>query len=169
MKKKTFVIRNENVINQLVYFLKTWPEDGELWEVVVRLHKKDRSLAQNTLYWMWATIIGNELGLTKEDVHEDLKKRMLVPIYERDDDGYCAMVNTVRKLYTDGFREDSKMLAKGIVRLTSTTNASVQQFSEYLSEIEKDMIQKNIILPHPDDLYHDAMGYEDQHTGMPQR
>lgn len=156
MTQKTFVIQNEKVIEQLVMFLQTWPSGDGPWECVVRPHKKDRSLLQNSLYWMWVTVIGNEIGMTKEEVHEDLKRRMLVPIYERDDLLYCEMIQSLRKLYTQGFKEDAQKLHAHIVRLTSTTNATVKQFAEYLTEIERDMAGKGIYLPHPEDQYFDS-------------
>ena len=43
---------------------------------VERLSKK-RSLAQNALWWVYMTIIGDEIGMTKEEVHEEVKKRLL--------------------------------------------------------------------------------------------
>jgi hypothetical protein len=155
--KKTFIIKDESIIEKLVYFLRNWKE-SEPWEVIVRPYKADRSVSQNSLYWMWVTVVSNEIGLTKEEVHEDLKKRMLVPIYERDEPGYCEMVNSLRKLYTEGFREESKELHKQIVRLTSTTSATVKQFAEYLTEIERDMVGRGIFLPHPEDRYYEAIG-----------
>jgi len=137
-------------------FLEAQPEKPIL-EVIVKEHKKDRSVAQNRLMWNWITIIANELGMTKEDVHEDFKKRLLVPIYERDDDGYAEMINAIRKIYSDGFKSEALKMHNHIVKLTSTTAATVKEFSEYLNEIEKDSIEKGIILPHPEDMYAEAM------------
>lgn len=156
MKQKTFVIRDKNVLSRLVAFIEAQPKKP-LIEVVVKDHHKDRTLLQNSTLWLWITVIGHELGWTKEDVHFNLKKRMLVPIYERDDTGYACMINSIRKLHTDGFKEDSKLLAHQIVRLTSTTSATVKQFAEYLTEIERDMMGKGISLPHKEDQYFDAL------------
>lgn len=158
MKRKTFVIRNESVIEQLVAFLRSFNDAEDPYEVIVRPHKKERSLLQNSLYWKWLTVIGNEYGVSKDDVHEDLKRRFLVSIYERDDLQYCEMIMTLRKMYTQGYKEDSKKLHDQVVRLTSTTNATVKQFAEYLTEIERDAASNDIALPHPEDLYNPAMG-----------
>ena len=155
--KKTFVIRSVDVILRLTEFLKAQSKEP-LLEVVVKKHHHDRSIIQNSLYWLWNTVIAEELGMLKEEVHEDLKRRMLVPIYERDDEGYAAMIHAVRKVHTQGFKEDAKALFDQIVKLTSTTNAKVKQFTEYLNEIERDMIGKGIVLPHPEDRYYTAMG-----------
>lgn len=156
MKQKTFVIRNEQVISNLIEFINS-VRNERLIEVVVKDHHKDRNLLQNSLYWFWITIIAEEMGLTKEDVHFDLKKRILVRIFERDDEGYAEMIHSIRKLYTKGFKTESIKLHESIVKMTSTTSATVKQFAEYLTEIERDMANKGIILPRKEDQYYDSL------------
>ena len=114
--------------------------------------------------WLWITIIADELGLTKEDVHEDLKRRLLCPIYERDDQGYSEMVESIRKVYSMGMQDRAINMHNYIVERTSTTSATVKQFTEYLKEIERDMIDKGIALPHPEDRYYSAMGMKQEKT-----
>jgi hypothetical protein len=156
MKQKTFILRDKTVLESLIIFLRSQAETP-LIEVVVKAHQKDRSLLQNSLYWRWVTVIANELGWTKEEVHHDLRNRILVPIYERDDEGFAEAINAIRKLYTQGFKRDAILIHSKIVRLTSTTSATVKQFAEYLTEIERDMIGKGIYLPHKEDQYYDAL------------
>ena len=156
MKQKTFVIQDDKVIEQLVMFLKTWPAGSEPWECVVRLHKKKREVIQNSLYWRWIGFAANELGMTKEDLHLDLKRRLLVPIYERDDPDFCEMLLSLRKLYAKGYRDDSKFIFKQMIGILSTTKATVKQFAEYLREFERDMAGKGIALPHKEDEYYDS-------------
>ena len=78
MKRRIFTIRSKDVLKRLVEFLEAQPDKPAL-EVAVYDHKQDRTVLQNSLYWVWITIIANEMGLTKEDTHEDLKKRKLIP------------------------------------------------------------------------------------------
>ncbi len=125
-------------------------------EVVIREHKADRSAAQNALYFKWITIIGSDLGETKDELHERYKGLFLVRIFERDDPEYAEMIAALRRLYKED-KEQGSFLFKQIVKLTSTTKANVSQFSEYLSDIEADARRLNIFLPHPDD-YSLAMG-----------
>ena len=155
--KKTFTIRSNDVISRLVAFLNAQPKEP-LLEVTVKDYKQDRSVAQNSLMWLWITIVADEWGWLKEDVHIYFKRRLLVPIYERDNEGYATMIHAVRRVHTHGFKEEAKTMSDQIVRLTSTTNADVKQFTEYLNEIERDMQSKGIPLPHPDDRYYSAMG-----------
>jgi|GEM_PF-783692 len=156
MKSKTYIIRSDDQISRLNTFLTAQPSEPVL-EVIVQDHKQDRSVLQNSLYWLWNGIISDELGWTKEEVHEDLKRRLLVPIYTRDDLEYSAMIQAVRKVHTKGFKDEAKAMSKQIVKLTSTTTAKVKQFTEYLKDIENDMISKGIVLPHPEDRYYQAM------------
>ena len=127
-------------------------------EVVIREHKKDRSAAANALMWCWLTIIANELGETKEEMHEIYKGKYLVNIFERDDKDFAEMIGTLRSMWQSGMKKEAEGLRKKIVSLVSTTQANTHQFSEYLESIEKDAASMNIVLPHPDDYYYEAMG-----------
>jgi hypothetical protein len=157
MKRRIYTIRSETVIDNLTAFLKSQPEKP-LLEVIVQEKKKDRTAEQNGLLWFWITIIAKERGSTKEDVHDDLKERLLVPIYERDEPGFAEMMVSIRKVYTQGFKQDALKMHKHIVKLTSTTSADTKQFAEYLREIEKDQAEKGLILPRKEDQYNYAMG-----------
>lgn len=46
-------------------------------EVLIRKHKKNRSLAQNSTYWMWIADIAPELGYTDNELHELFKVQFL--------------------------------------------------------------------------------------------
>lgn len=126
-------------------------------EVWIREHKKDRSVAQNSLLWKWLTIIGSELGHSKEDMHEQYKDKFLCQIYERDNPEYAEMIQTLRVIWKSGMQCEAKELRKQIVALTSTTTATVKQFTEYLHSIEHHAASLGINLPHPED-YYEVMG-----------
>ena len=132
--------------------------DTPVYEVVIRKHKKDRSLAQNAVLWLWYTVIAGELGYTKDDMHLIYKKKYLVPIFERDDPEYAKMIESVRTVWKAGLKKDAHSLKDQIVKLTSTTDANTKQFTEYLDDIEKDAIGQGIILPQPENQYKQAMG-----------
>ena len=155
--KHKFILRNPDVKKTASDLILGIPIEP-LHEVIIREYRKDRTLAQNSLYWMWITLLAGELGETKEDMHDHYKGKILVHIYERDDTEYAAMIEAVRKVHKAGMKDEAKCLADMIVDLTSTTRANVEQFTEYLNDIEKDAIGKGIVLPHPEDRYYDAMG-----------
>jgi hypothetical protein len=116
-------------------------------EVVIREHKKNRSLEQNAFYWEILTIIGNALGESKEAVAERYKDKFLVQIYERDDPEYAEMVQSLREVWKQGMKKEAVNLRKRIVSFTSTTSANVSQMAEYLTNIERDAASLGIRLP----------------------
>lgn len=156
--KHTLVLRSPEIAKRAGEILATLVRGDELHEIVIRPHKKDRSVAQNSIYWKWLTIIAAELGESKDALHELYKERFLVPIFERDDQEYAAMIESVRTIYRQGMRQDALKLRGHIIRLTSTTKTNVGQMTEYLNEIELAAGALGIRLPHPDDLYGEAMG-----------
>lgn len=154
--KKTFVIRDRDIIARVTSYLEAQPPEP-LLEVVVKLHHKDRSIEQQSLMWVWITIISNEWGWTKDEVHEYFKKKHLVKIYERDEEGYAAMLESVRNVIRSGDKKAGKIMADYVFDNTSTTAATIKQFAEYLNDIEKEMIGRGFSLPHPSD-YNSTMG-----------
>lgn len=113
--------------------------------------KPSRSAQQNALYWQWLTVIANETGESKEEVHERCKGKYLVPIFERDDPEYAEMIKTVRDIYREGKKDRALLLHSHIVELTTTTKAGVAQMTEYLTDIEQGHTRFGISLPHPED------------------
>jgi hypothetical protein len=156
-EKRIFIIRSNGPKNEAVNAILELEYDP-LHEVIIQEYKKDRSLSQNALYWVWCTHISKITGETKDEVHERLKGAHLVKIYERDNPDYAKIIQTVREIWKSGNKKDAEFLHKEIVRLTSTTDANVAQFTEYLNDIENAERDNNIILPHPEDHYYTAMG-----------
>jgi hypothetical protein len=148
--KQTIVISSEELRNRAATILAALPLDP-VHEIVFRVHKKNRSLVQNGLYWEWLTIIGNALGESKEDVAERYKDKFLVQIFERDDPEYAEMVQSLREIWKQGMKKEAVSLRKRIVSFTSTTTANVAQMSEYLENIERDATSLGIRLPSPED------------------
>jgi len=52
----------------------------KLMELTIKPHKKNRSLEQNALYWKWMMICADELGYTKEGMHQTFMRELLAPI-----------------------------------------------------------------------------------------
>jgi hypothetical protein len=147
--KQSITIVSEQHRNRAIEIIKALPlEPAHV--VDIRERKKDRSVDQNALYWKWLTIIGNELGESKEDVHERYKDKFLVNIYERDNTDFAEMIHALREVWRQGMKVEAAGLRKHIVSLTSTTTATVKQMTEYLQNIEHDAASLAIALPHPD-------------------
>jgi hypothetical protein len=98
------------------------------WDVTIARHKTGRSLSQNSLYWKWLKIVGDELGYAAQEVHETLMPRFLAP-----------------KLVTIGGFERE---------VYSTRGLDTAAFSEYLDHIYRFAVgELGIILPLPEELH----------------
>jgi len=143
--------------------LSSIPDQDEVFLQVKNLTKTDyRKLCQNRLYWSWlhsceTTDINEKSGMTSEEWHILLKKQFLVKIFERDDDGYAIMMQSLRDIYRKGLKSECDVMRNHIIRETSTADCSVKQFSEYLNEIERYLHSCGIILKTDNEIYKTAM------------
>ena len=101
--------------------------------VEIKEDKDSRSVKQNRLYWEWISVIGNELGYTKDETHAILRDKFL------------------------GYTETTTKFSV-IKELRSTTKLKVKEFKDYLEQIDMFISEYGIILPRPEDLYYESMG-----------
>jgi predicted mannosyl-3-phosphoglycerate phosphatase (HAD superfamily) len=145
-------------------FMDSIPANEEVYVELKKLTKEDiRSAAQNRLLWTWytdmsKTTVNEWAGRDKEDWHFEMKKRFLVPIFERDNESYALMLVALRKVYMQGMKAEAGALYKHIVAETSTTGATTVQFTEYLNEISRFCGHSGIWLRTDDRLLAMAMG-----------
>jgi hypothetical protein len=95
-----------------------------VWDISIKPYKKNRSLEQNALMWKWNTIIGDHLGYTKDEMHEEFMRKFLPPV----------MIDTM----------------SGPVEVYSTKQLKVKEMAEYLNHIERFAAEYAIVLPLPD-------------------
>lgn len=120
--------------------------------------KEQRSLAQNRLYWMWVTQIAKRFGDDKDGVHFDCKRRFLIKIYRRDDPEYAATCDAVLTFKNMGEPERYRLVADLVIDSTSTTDATVEQMTEYLNDIFVFYYKQGLRLSVPEDLKWAAEG-----------
>lgn len=149
------IIRDESTKQRAIQVINNI-DTTEPQEMKLAAYKRNRSMSQNALYWKFVTVIANDLGNMKDLMHETLKSKYLVPIYERDNEEYAEMFETVRELYRTNPKK-AMHLRNQIVKLTSTTTANIVQFTEYLEDVEHYAADMGIMLPHPED-YRFTMG-----------
>lgn len=106
-----------------------------LMSVEIKAYKRDRSKAQNRLYWMWLNVIAQYLGYESEELHDVCKVRFL-GIVSKDVDG------------------------KHLTLPVSTTSLDTAQFTAYLEKVEALGRSMSIVLPIPDD-YGYAMNHKE--------
>lgn len=143
MKKQAIICRTGELKARALFIIGALPVEP-VFEVIIREYKKDISAEQRGLYFRWMGIMGNEIGLTKNDMHLQCKEDHLVPIFTRDDQDYAEMVAAVRAT-------GRANMWKKIIKLTSITDANTAQMSEYMNEISREAAGLDIRLPHPDD------------------
>ena len=107
--------------------------DSDKAIIEIKDDKESRSIKQNRLYWEWVSVIGGELGYTKDETHAILRDKFL------------------------GYTETTTKLSV-IKELRSTTKLKVKEFKDYLEQIDILMSEYGIILPRPEDLYYESMG-----------
>ena len=127
-------------------------EDGK--PLVVRIDQKqeDRSKAQNRLYWLWVSQWAKHQGTDKDTEHLFFKKQFLARIYHRDDVGQYRNTFAAVKVLKDQKHPMYQAVADGLNKLISTTDASVEQFTEYLNDIHAFCNKQGCWLSTPDDL-----------------
>lgn len=113
---------------------------------------RDRSKAQNKLYWKWPTQWAKHQGTDKDTEHLFFKRKFLAVIYFRDDvKEYRNTFNAVRELKLQKHPLYDQVAA-GLNELITTTDANVSQFSEYLNDIHAFCSKQGCWLETPDDL-----------------
>jgi hypothetical protein len=102
--------------------------EGRAVELIIRKKKKYRSIQQNKLMWVYYTMIGNELGNTKDEVHSLLGERFLrtESVYEKTGLVYS---------YT-----------------RSTTDLTTSEMMDYMMNIQKFAAEElGMVLPSPNE------------------
>jgi hypothetical protein len=127
-KEKRHIIES-----MIVSHFSQFPND-EKAIIEIRQDKDNRSTKQNRLYWEWVSVIGNELGYTKDETHMLLRDKFL------------------------GYNEVTPKSGEIIRELRSTTKLKLGEFKDYLEQIDMFVAQYGIILPRPEDLYYESMG-----------
>lgn len=115
------------------------PDADSPMQVIVKPYKHKRSLAQNSLYWLWLGIIRDHIRDTQgqvfhvDDVHEWMKGAFLPTRAVQIGD-------------------------RAVIAARSTARLTVGQFTEYLQAIEAYCVTDlDLVLPRPEDVYHEAM------------
>lgn len=156
MQKAVFPINSHADITKAISFMHTnytkALEENKPLRVVIDQKQEDRSKAQNRLYWMWLTQWAKRQGNDKESEHLYFKKHFLSRIYDRDDVGQYRNTFAAVKILKDQNHPMYEQVANGLNDLISTTDASVEQFTEYLNDIHAFCLKHGCYLNTPDDL-----------------
>jgi len=102
-------------------------------EVIITCEKKrkNRTIPQNALYWLWLTYLEDETGQPKEDFHDYFKKKFLIKILKL---------------------KGKKIITEKVVG--STTELNSFEFTNYLEKVKQmALIEFGVKLPNSDEAY----------------
>jgi len=156
MQKAVFPIQSHADITKAINYMHTnytqAINEGKPLRVVIDRKQDDRSTAQNRLMWMWLGQIEKKTGQDKDSLHYEFKKRFLIYIYRRDDQDFAEMCDSIAKV-KQSEPDEYETIGKQVIRLCSTTKATVKQMTEYLNYVHDFAVVKlGVHLTVPDDL-----------------
>lgn len=126
--------------------------EGKPLVVTIKPDDRNRSKAQNRLYWDWLTAWAKFQGSDKDYEHLFFKYTLLSRIFYRDGVGdYRKTFDTVRALKAEKHPLYNQV-RDSVTTLTSTRDASTKQMSEYLNDIHAFCLKHGCYLETPDDL-----------------
>ena len=104
------------------------------WQVEIRPYKKNRSVAQNRLFWKYIGIVGDELGYDPQDCKEVICQKLLGT--------ECKVV-----------------MGETITVIKGTSKLNTKEFANFIEAIIRFAIADlGINLPTSDDLYFESQG-----------
>jgi len=148
--KEYFHLSSDAIADRAAEVIQNLPHDGSL-DVFIKEYKSDRSLKQHRLRWLWMTVYGGEHGITKDRSNKEWKYRFVLPILIRDDE------NGALKSLLDRAKGHPIVMEK-FIDLIRASDMDMGQYSEALTEFDRWAGSHGIILPHPEDLYSEAIG-----------
>lgn len=120
-----FILKADEYKNNCIEFIKSLCAGDGLC-VEVKPYKKNRSVRQNNTMWMWYSVLSKHTGIDPEDLHDEMKARVL---------GWTT------KIIQGQEREVLK----------STTKLSTNEMAKFMTAIEALAMELNVQLPMPQD------------------
>ena len=105
IKNGKLILNNERRFNDNLNIF-----EGEEIEIRIKVRANNRTTEQNSLYWKWINIMSEEIGFTKEEMHELIKYKFLKRT----------------SINNNGVEE---------VKLKSTTSLTVKEFTKLMDDV----------------------------------
>ena len=151
-QSKTFYINNDLDRSKAMTVISKLSLEGENhYSMKISTDNESRSDKQNRLSFMWYQILGSLTGHGKKHERATCKLHYGIPILRRDD----AEFNVFYKQALINLTYEQKLQAMEYLPVTSLM--SVKQFAEYLNTVDQESATKGHILPHPEDIYYEAL------------
>ena len=133
-KPLTITLWNAQSQGIVINKIKKLPADGSI-VVVIKKREEDRTIAQNRLMWLWFGVIGDEIGYTKQEVHDAMCREILGVDVRRD------------------------LKGEPFETIKGTRGLGIKGMTAFLGKVDYISGGLGITLPHPEDIYYQAMGY----------
>lgn len=117
------------------------------WKVTIQEYKPSRSDAQLRLCWMWMAEYAAAYGETKEQSYNRFKYKCCLPIMLADEDSKFDHLRYIWNLV----RNDPEGKA-AVVKLIHTSDLSVPQMAEALTEFQFMATSQGFTLSDPEEL-----------------
>jgi len=153
--EKVFILRNQaNLASAMTAISKIKPGKDKVYTLKISLGDESRSNKQNRLSFLWYGLKGTLTGHGMEYERQVCKLQYGVPILRRDSKEFNDFYTTAFLCLT----YEQKLVSMEFIPVTSLM--SVRQFAEYLTTIDNESANAGQVLPHPEDLYWDAIMME---------
>ena len=127
-------------------------------DVIIRPHKKNRSLSQNRLSHMHYSQIASQMYEQPAETKARCKLDYGIPILIAEDEYFAEKWHKVTRHLT----REELLEAVTIIPVTSLMNT--KQMTSYINAYMQQHQAQGIALSHPDDLYYEAMGIKTQRS-----
>lgn len=150
-QEKIFMIRNDHDKASVMQAISRITATNEkVYMVKVSLDEEKRRGKQNRLSFLWYDLLGSMTGHGKDHERNLCKLHNGIPILREDGDfnAYCEQV-------LDVLPYEAQVLAMEYMDVTKLM--TVREFSNYLNTVDQRAVNNGYQLPHPDDLYYEAL------------
>ena len=155
-QSKTFYINNDFDRSKAMTVISKLNLEGKNhYSMKISTDNESRSDKQNRLSFKWYQLLGAITGHGKDYERHTCKLHYGIPILRRDD----ADFNRHYKVSLLNLTYEQKLEAMEYLPVTSLM--SVKQFAEYLNTVDMESANKGHALPHPEDLYYEALMKEE--------
>lgn len=146
MRQPTFIIRDEDVRERAVAFLKQL-DLSKPWQLVVTPFKRNRSIEQNRLQRLWVGEISEYLkDQTAEEIRAYCKLRFGVPLLRAENESFCEKYDRLIKPLP--YEAKIELMAEPF-DFPVTRLMSAGQKTRYLDAMFKHFSEQGVVLTIP--------------------
>lgn len=135
-EKRTFVLRDRQVLTHCLAFIGALGLLGKPWEITVKPYVRNRSRSQEKLWHAWVGILAKEKGYSAKEMKILLKAHFELFEYVTN-----------------------KKTGERIPSLRSTADLDVQEYMQLITDTEILAAKEGILLPRDQD-YYEALGID---------